>query len=74
MPITYQKLKECGVLLEGTLFKLFMTVTDGDCSKKPIPVDVAYLLDMLVAGTHPPLHVPLLVWHPHSCYAGHEDN
>lgn len=41
--ITYQKLKECGVLLEGTLLKPSMTVAGVDCPEKPTPADVARL-------------------------------
>merc|ERR1719413_64691 len=41
--ITYQKLKECGVLLEGTLLKPSMTVAGVDCTDQPTPDDVARL-------------------------------
>lgn len=41
--VTYQKLKECGVLLEGTLLKPSMTVAGVDCPDKPTPADVARL-------------------------------
>jgi len=40
---TYQKLQECGVLLEGTLLKPSMTVSGVDCPEKPTPADVARL-------------------------------
>merc|ERR1719162_1434162 len=39
--ITYQKLQECGVLLEGTLLKPSMTVSGVDCDNKPSPEEVA---------------------------------
>jgi fructose-bisphosphate aldolase class I len=38
---SYQKLKECGVLLEGTLLKPSMMVAGIDCPEKPTPADVA---------------------------------
>mmetsp|Transcript_37221 Transcript_37221/g.89098 ORF Transcript_37221/g.89098 Transcript_37221/m.89098 type:complete len:390 (-) Transcript_37221:274-1443(-) len=38
---TYQKLKEVGCLLEGTLLKPSMTVAGVECSDKPTPEDVA---------------------------------
>ena len=41
MSFSYQKLKECGVLLEGTLLKPSMTVAGVDCPEKPTPADVA---------------------------------
>ena len=41
MFITYQKLKECGILLEGTLSKPSITITGVDFPKKPTPADVA---------------------------------
>jgi fructose-bisphosphate aldolase class I len=39
----YQKLKEAGVLLEGTLLKPSMTVAGVDCADRPTPADVARL-------------------------------
>jgi len=39
--VCYQKLKECGVLLEGTLLKPSMTVAGVDCTDKPTPQDVS---------------------------------
>merc|ERR1712194_792810 len=39
----YQKLAECGVMLEGTLLKPSMTVAGVDCTDKPTPADVARL-------------------------------
>merc|ERR1719469_425387 len=39
--ITYQKLKECGVLLEGTLLKPSMTVNGVDCETKAKPDEIA---------------------------------
>lgn len=39
----YQKLKEVGVMLEGTLLKPSMTVAGVDCPTKPTPDDVARL-------------------------------
>jgi len=39
----YQKLAECGVMLEGTLLKPSMTVAGVDCTEKPTPADVARL-------------------------------
>merc|ERR1719148_611512 len=39
----YQKLAECGVMLEGTLLKPSMTVAGVDCTTKPTPADVARL-------------------------------
>lgn len=41
--VCYQKLKEAGVLLEGTLLKPSMTVAGVDCTDKPSPDDVARL-------------------------------
>lgn len=37
----YQKIKDCGCLLEGTLLKPSMTVAGVDCPDKPTPQDVA---------------------------------
>lgn len=42
--IVYQKLKEAGVLLEGTLLKPSMTVAGVDCPDKPTAQDVSILL------------------------------
>jgi len=39
----YQKLKDAGVLLEGTLLKPSMTVAGVDCADRPTPADVARL-------------------------------
>lgn len=39
----YQKLKEVGVLLEGTLLKPSMTVAGVECADRPTPEDVARL-------------------------------
>jgi fructose-bisphosphate aldolase class I len=41
--ITYEKLREAGVMLEGTLLKPSMTVAGIDCPNKPTPADVARL-------------------------------
>merc|ERR1712127_1000100 len=41
--VCYQKLKEVGVMLEGTLLKPSMTVAGVDCPDKPTPDDVARL-------------------------------
>lgn len=41
--ICYQKLREVGVMLEGTLLKPSMTVAGVDCPEKPSPDDVARL-------------------------------
>jgi len=41
--LVYQKLKDCGVLIEGTLLKPSMTVAGVDCEDRPSPADVARL-------------------------------
>jgi len=41
--VVYQKLRECGVLLEGTLLKPSMTVNGVDCPNRATPEEVAKL-------------------------------
>mmetsp|Transcript_18766 Transcript_18766/g.25037 ORF Transcript_18766/g.25037 Transcript_18766/m.25037 type:complete len:202 (-) Transcript_18766:312-917(-) len=41
--VVYQKLRECGVLLEGTLLKPSMTVNGVDCPNRATPDEVAKL-------------------------------
>jgi fructose-bisphosphate aldolase class 1 len=63
LSIAYNKLKECNVLLEGTLLNPSMTVTGVDYPKKLTPANVARCLagDAQAGDAHPPLCIPLLV-------------
>jgi len=55
--ITYQKVKEYDVLLEGTLLKPSMTVVGVYCPNNQTPTHVTHLLEMFaqLAPNHPSL-------------------